>query len=71
MVSPRPFAAAAGVIGLFLLLFALTVMGGWLLHWPWAVTLGSAQQVIVFGTGINLALLGMGVLTLAVGSARP
>ncbi|ANH34431.1 diguanylate cyclase domain-containing protein [Ralstonia nicotianae] len=71
MVSPRPYAAAAGGIGLFLVLLATAVMGGWLLHWPWVVTLGNPEFVIVFSTALALALLGAGVVALSAGSLAP
>ncbi|AMP38679.1 sensor domain-containing diguanylate cyclase [Ralstonia solanacearum] len=71
MVSPRPYATAAGGIGLFLVLLASTVMGGWLLHWPWAVTLGNPELVVVFSTALALALLGAGVAALSTGSLAP
>lgn len=71
MLSPRPYAAAAGGIGLLLVLLAATVMGGWLLHWPWAVTLGNPELAVVFSTAFALALLGTGVAALSAGSLVP
>ena len=71
MVSRRPLAALVGGIGSLLTLFGLTVMVGWLLHWPWAVMLGGDRLVIVFATGLHLTLLGTGLVALVVGTLRP
>ncbi|CAJ0796258.1 hypothetical protein LMG7141_03211 [Ralstonia condita] len=71
MVSRRPLAAAAGGIGSLLALLGLTVMAGWLRHWPWAVRLGSDRLPSVFATGLDWALLGAGLSALALGTLRP
>lgn len=71
MLSPRPYAAAAGGIGLLLVLLAATIMGGWLLHWSWAVTLGNPELAVVFSTAFALALLGTGIAALSAGSLVP
>ncbi|MCO5397133.1 sensor domain-containing diguanylate cyclase [Ralstonia soli] len=71
MVPRRPLVAIAGGIGALLVLVGLTVMVGWLQHWPWAVKLGTDQLLIVFATGLNLVLLGSGVGVLLVGTVRP
>lgn len=71
MVPRRPLVAIAGGIGFLLVLVGLTVMVGWLRHWPWAVKLGSDRLLIVFATGVNLTLLGAGLAALLVGTVRP
>ena len=71
MVPRRPLVAIAGGIGFLLVLIGLTVMVGWLQHWPWAVKLGTDRLLIVFATGINLTLLGAGLGALLVGAVRP
>jgi len=71
MVSRRPLVAVAGGIGSLLTLAGLTVMVGWLLHWPWGVKLGGDQLVMVFSTGLDLTLLGAGLGALTIGSLLP
>jgi len=71
MVTRRPLVAIAGGIGFLLVLIGLTVMVGWLQHWPWAVRLGTDRLLIVFATGINLTLLGAGLGALLVGAVLP
>ena len=71
MVFRRPLVAIAGGIGSLLILVGLTVMAGWLQHWPWAVKLGTDQLLVVFATGLNLTLLGAALGALVVGTVRP
>jgi diguanylate cyclase (GGDEF)-like protein/PAS domain S-box-containing protein len=71
MVSRRPLVAIAGGIGVLLVLVGLTVMAGWLQHWPWAVKLGTDQLLMVFATGLYLTLLGTGLGALVAGTVQP
>ncbi|KHK53646.1 diguanylate cyclase [Ralstonia sp. A12] len=71
MISRRPLVAITGGIGVLLTLVGLTVMVSWLLHWPRGVKLGSDQLVVVFATGLNLVLLGVGLIALLIGTRWP
>nr|WP_311528836.1 sensor domain-containing diguanylate cyclase [uncultured Ralstonia sp.] len=71
MIPRRSLVAITGGIGSLLILVGLTVMAGWLRHWPWAVKPGTDRLLMVFATGINLTLLGAALGALLIGTVRP